>query len=352
MGNKIFLGLLVFIPATLAAHYLHASPLLVFFSSAIAIVPLARYIGEATEVLSEYTGPALGGLLNATFGNATELIIGIFAIRAGLVEVVKASITGSIIGNLLLVLGMAMFFGGMKHKKQEFNKTAAMASSSTLLLAVAALVMPAVFRLTSPAIGSQIIEELSVFVAVIMMIIYFSSLWFMLYTHKHLYAEEVGEIEEKEAKWSKAKTLSVLLVATVAVAWMSEILVGSIEPLVTSFGWTELFIGVIFVAVVGNAAEHTSALIMARKNRMDLTLQISIGSGTQIVMFVAPFLVLISLLFKEQMSLIFNSFELAAIVLAVMIANLVVEDGESNWFEGLQLMMAYAIMGVAFFFHP
>ncbi len=352
MGNKIFLGLLVFIPITLISHYMNASPMLTFFLSALAIVPLARYIGEATEVLSEYTGPALGGLLNATFGNATELIIGIFAIRAGLVEVVKASITGSIIGNLLLVLGMAMFFGGMKHKKQEFNKTAAMASSSTLLLAVAALVMPAVFRLTSPAIGSQIIEELSVFVAVIMMIIYFSSLWFMLYTHKHLYAEEVGEIEEKEAKWSKAKTLSVLLVATVAVAWMSEILVGSIEPLVTSFGWTELFIGVIFVAVVGNAAEHTSALIMARKNRMDLTLQISIGSGTQIVMFVAPFLVLISLLFKEQMSLIFNSFELAAIVLAVMIANLVVEDGESNWFEGLQLMMAYAIMGVAFFFHP
>lgn len=352
MGNKIFLGLLAFIPITILAHFMHVSPLVVFFLSAIAIVPLARYIGEATEVLSEYTGPALGGLLNATFGNATELIIGVFAIRAGLLEVVKASITGSIIGNLLLVLGMSMFFGGMKHKKQVFNRTAAMTGSATLLLAVAALAMPAVFQLTAPAIGSQIIEELSVFVAIFMMVIYFASLWFMLYTHKHLYSEEVGKIEEVEAKWSKFKTISILLIATVAVAWMSEILVGSIEPLVASFGWTELFIGVIFVAVIGNAAEHTSAIIMARKNRMDLALQISIGSGTQIVMFVAPFLVLISLLFKEQMSLVFNSFELVAIILAVMITNMVVEDGESNWFEGLQLVMAYAIMGVAFFFHP
>ena len=352
MGNKIFLGLLLFVPVTIAAHFTHVSPLVVFFLSAIAIIPLARYIGEATEVLSEYTGPALGGLLNATFGNATELIIGIFAIKAGLLEVVKASITGSIIGNLLLVLGMSMFFGGIKHKKQQFNRTAAMTGSATLLLAVAALAMPAVFQLTAPVIGAQIIEELSVFVAIFMMIIYFASLWFMLRTHKHLYSEEVGEIEKVEVKWSKTKTLSILFIATVAVAWMSEILVGSIEPLVASFGWTELFIGVIFVAVVGNAAEHTSAIFMARKNRMDLALQISTGSATQIAMFVAPFLVLISLLFKEQMSLVFNSFELAAIVLAVMIANIVVEDGESNWFEGLQLIMAYAIMGVAFFFHP
>jgi Ca2+:H+ antiporter len=347
--DKIFLGLLAFVPITVIAHYAHISPLIVFFLAALAIVPLARYIGEATEELSVYTGPALGGFLNATFGNATEFLIGVFAIKAGLVEVVKASITGSIIGNLLLVLGMAMFFGGIKHKKQEFNKTAALASSSTLLLAAAALIIPAIFTITAPSIGNAIIDELSIFVAIFMIIVYFANLFFMLYTHKHLYAAEVGEIE---AKWNKMKSIMILAVATIAVAWMSEILVGAIEPIVASFGWTELFIGVIFVAIIGNVAEHTSAIIMARRNRMDLTLQISIGSGTQIAMFVAPCLVLISLFFTKHMSLVFNSFELICIVLAVMIANLVVEDGESNWLEGLQLMMAYAIMAVAFFFHP
>jgi len=347
--EKIFLGLLVFIPVTVIAHLLGASPLMVFFLAALAIVPLARYIGEATEVLSVYVGSAIGGFLNATFGNATELLIGIFAIKAGLIEVVKASITGSIIGNLLLVLGMAMFFGGVKHKKQEFNKTAAMASSSMLLLAVAALVMPAIFSQTAPSIGNTTIEKLSIVVAILMIVVYAANLFFMLYTHKHLYTEEVGEYE---AKWSKAKSISILAIATILVAWMSELLVGSIEPIVASFGWTELFIGVIFVAIIGNAAEHTSAIIMARKNRMDLALQISVGSATQIVMFVAPFLVLISLFFAQHMSLVFNSFELVAIILAVMITNLVVEDGESNWLEGLQLMMAYAIMAVAFFFHP
>jgi len=347
--NKIFLYLLVLFPIAIIAHFFNVSPLIMFFLSALAIIPLAKFIGEATEELSVYTGPALGGLLNATFGNATELIIGIFAIRAGLIEVVKASITGSIIGNLLLVLGMAMFAGGLKHKKQEFNKTASITSASVLLLAVAALVMPAIFNLTAPSAGNVIVEKLSILVAVFMLVVYFSSLWFMLYTHRHLYAEEVGELE---AKWSKLKSITILLIATAAVAWVSEILVGSIEPIIKNFGWTELFIGVIFVAIIGNAAEHTSAIIMARKNRMDLALQISVGSSTQIAMFVAPFLVLVSLFFREQMSLIFNSFELVAIILSVMIANLVVEDGESNWFEGVQLMMAYAIMGVAFFFHP
>jgi Ca2+:H+ antiporter len=347
--DKAFLYLLGLVPIAIIAHFFHASPLVMFFLAALAIVPLAKFIGEATEVLSVYTGPALGGFLNATFGNATELIIGIFAIKAGLLEVVKASITGSIIGNLLLVLGMAMFVGGWKFKKQVFNKTAAMTSASMLLLAVAALVMPAIFSLTAPAAGNALIEELSVFVSVFMLIVYFASLWFMLYTHKHLYAEEVGELE---AKWSKRKSITILLLATVAVAWVSEILVASIEPIVASFGWTELFIGVIFVAIIGNAAEHSSAILMAAKNRMDLALQISVGSSTQIAMFVAPFLVLISLLFSQHMSLVFNSFELAAIILSVMIANLVMEDGESNWLEGLQLLMAYAIMAVAFFFHP
>lgn len=347
--DKIFLILLVFFPITLIVYYSHISPLIVFFLAALAIIPLAKYIGEATEEIAVYTGPALGGLLSATFGNATELLIGVFAIRAGLVEVVKASITGSIIGNLLLVAGMAMFVGGWHNKKQTFNKTGASATSSTLLLAAIALIMPAIFLQTVPSSGPKIIGELSVFVSIFMLIVYVASLFFTLYTHKHLYTEEVGEYE---ANWSKPKSILILLFATLAVAWMSEILVGSIEPVVNVFGWTELFIGVIFVAIIGNAAEHTSAIITAVKNRMDLTLQISIGSATQIAMFVAPFLVLVSLFFKSQMSLVFNTFELIAIVLSILIANLVVEDGESNWLEGLQLLMAYAIMAVAFFFHP
>jgi len=347
--DKIFIGLLIFVPVTIAAEYLHASPLIIFFLAALAIIPLAKYIGEATEELSAYTGSALGGLLNATFGNATELLIGIFAIRSGLVEVVKASITGSIIGNLLLVSGTAMLVGGWHRKKQEFNRTGALASSSTLLLASIALIIPAIFLQTAPGTGVNIIDELSVFVSVFMLIVYVASLFFILYTHKHLYTEEAGKFE---AKWSKIKSIFILLLATLAVAWMSEILVGSIEPVVASFGWTELFIGVIFVAIIGNAAEHTSAIVTAMKNRMDLALQISIGSATQIAMFVAPVLVLISLFFKTQMSLVFNTFELIAIVLSILIANLVVEDGESNWLEGIQLLMAYAIMAVAFFFHP
>lgn len=349
MMDKIFLSLLIFVPATIAAHFLNLSPLLIFFISALSIIPLAKFIGEATDELATHMGPALGGLMSVTFGNATELIIGVFAIKAGLLEVVKASITGSIIGNLLLVLGLAIFIGGVKFKKQKFNRTASMASASTLLLAAIALIIPAIFLQTSPTIGNQIIEKLSVVVSISMILIYAASLFFSLKTHKHLYTEEVGKFE---AKWSKTKSAIILLVSTLTVAWMSEILVGSIEPVAQSLGWTELFIGVIFVAIIGNAAEHVSAITMAVKNRMDLALQISIGSATQIAMFVAPALVLVSLMFQNQMSLIFNTFELIAIVLSILIANLIVEDGESNWFEGLQLIVAYAIMAVAFFFHP
>ena len=347
--NNIFLGLLLFVPVTLAAEYARISPLVTFFLAAVAIIPLAKYIGEATEELATHTGPAMGGLLNATFGNATELLIGMFALHAGLVEVVKASITGSIIGNLLLVAGMAMLAGGWRRKKQEFNRTGSLAASSTLLLAAIALIIPAIFLQTAPQVGERIIGELSVFVSVFMLIVYVASLFFILHTHKHLYTEEVGNYT---AKRSKGKSMLILLLATLAVAWMSEILVGAIEPVVASFGWTQLFIGVIFIAIIGNAAEHTSAIVTAMKDRMDLALQISIGSATQIAMFVAPFLVLISLFFNTHMNLVFNTFELIAIVLSILITNLVIEDGESNWLEGVQLLMAYAIMAFAFFFHP
>lgn len=347
--KKTFLVLLVFVPIAGVAYFFHPSAIWMFSLSAIAIIPLAKYIGEATEELTLYTGPGIGGLLNATFGNATELIISILALHAGLIGVVKASITGSILSNLLLVLGMAIFLGGRKKENQSFNVTAAKASGSTLLLAIVALVVPAIFILTSGSGGQAMVEKLSIFVAVFMIAAYGASLLFSLNTHKHLYSKD---ILEGDPKWSKAKSAIILFAATIAVAFMSEILVGSIEPLVRSLGWTELFIGVIFVAIIGNAAEHVSAVTVALKNKMDLALQISIGSATQIVMFVAPLLVLVSLFFTERMDLIFNTFELAAIIVSVLIVNAVVEDGKSNWFEGVQLLIAYLIIAVAFYFHP
>ncbi|MEJ0054159.1 MAG: calcium/proton exchanger [bacterium] len=347
--DRLFLVLLGFVPATAVAYFLHASPVLVFILSAIAIIPLAKYIGTATEELASQSGSAVGGLLNATFGNATELLIGIFALRAGLLEVVKASITGSILGNLLLVLGLAMFAGGLGRAKQTFNITAAKASASTLLLAAIALVVPALFVLTAPAAGFPIVEELSLTIALLMIISYGASLWFSLRTHKHLYTEDEAL---HTPKWSRKKSILILLGATVLVAWMSEILVGSIEPLIRVFGWTELFIGVIIIAIVGNAAEHASAVTVAMKNRMDLALQISIGSATQIVMLVAPLLIFASIFLGHPMSLVFNFFEVAALIFSVFIVNSIIDDGESNWFEGLQLLVAYLILAVAFFFYP
>jgi Ca2+:H+ antiporter len=350
MLDKIFKTMLIFVPIAVIAHIYNFSPLVIFIVSAVAIIPLAKYIGEATEELSVYTGPALGGLLNATFGNATELIIGILALQAGLIDVVKASITGSIIGNLLLVLGSAIFFGGINRKEQKFNATAAQASGSTLLLAIIALVVPAIFlQTTSSASNAPLVEKLSIVVAIIMIISYLASLIFSLYTHKHLYTEDVGK---NEAKWSIKKSVIILLISTIVVAFMSDYLVGVIQPLVTNFGWTQLFIGVIFVAIIGNAAEHTSAITMAVKGKMDLALQVAIGSATQMAILVAPALVLVSLFFQTQMNLVFSTFELVAMVFSVFVVNAVIEDGSSNWFEGFQLLSAYIILAVAFFFHP
>ena len=347
--NIFFLALLVFVPITVGAHFVGASSVVVFFLSALAIVPLAKYIGEATEALASRTSPAVGGLLSSTFGNATELIIGILALRAGLIEVVKASITGSIIGNLLLVLGLAMFAGGWGRDKQTFNRTGVLASGSTLFLAVIALVMPAIFLQTAPSAGAAIIGRLSVWVSLALLGMYAASLFFSLHTHKHLYTEEVGEYEPR---WSTLRSILTLLAATLTVAWVSDILVGAIQPLVAAFGWSELFVGVILLAIIGNAAENLSAVTVARKNRMDLSLQIAIGSATQIALVVAPVLVLASALFGQHMNLIFNTFELVAIVLSVIVVNAIVVDGESNWLEGVQLLVAYIIVAVAFFFHP
>ena len=346
--DRIFYGMFVFLPVALVLWYMAVSPTLVFVFSALAIVPLAKLLGEATEELSGQAGPALGGLMNATFGNATELIIGIVALNAGLIDVVKASIVGSIVSNLLLVLGMAMFFGGLKKTQQTFNSTAAKTAGSMLLLTVMALVIPAIFMQvpTHMALGAD--ETLSIVVSVLLIIAYIAGLFFSLSTHKHLYVQDIGHFE---AKWSNTTSIAVLLLSTIAIAGMSEILVGAVEPLIESYGWSATFIGVIVIAIIGNAAEHASAVVVAIKNKMDLALQIAIGSATQISMLVAPLLVLLSLAFTHQLNLIFDLFELAAIVLSVLVVNAVVDDGESNWLEGLQLIIAYLIIAVAFFLH-
>ncbi len=346
--DYLFIALLAFVPLAIGAAFAGASPLIVFFLSAVAVVPLAKYIGEATEELATKTTPVVGGLLNATFGNATELVIGIFALKAGLIEVVKASIIGSIIGNLLFVLGFAMLAGGWSREKQTFNKTGILAQSSTLLVATIAFIVPAIFFQTAGTIAAPTVQGFSVLVSLILVCLYGANLLFSLHTHKHLYLEQAGKIEPR---WSVARALATLVVAMLAVAYVSEILVGSIQPLVARLGWSQLFIGVIFVAIIGNAAEHFSVVLVARKNRMDLTLQISIGSATQIVLIVAPALVILGVFLGQPMDLIFNTFELVAMVLAVLIVNFVVQDGESNWLEGLQLLAAYAIMAIAFYLH-
>jgi Ca2+:H+ antiporter len=248
-----------------------------------------------------------------------------------------------------LVLGAAMFSGGWRREKQTFNKTGILAQSSTLFLATIALIVPAIFFQTASGAAAPAVEGLSILVSLVLVCMYGANLFFSLHTHKHLYLEEAGKFEPR---WSTARAVATLIVATLAVAWMSDILVNSIEPVVARLGWSQLFVGVIFVAVVGNAAEHFSAVLVARKNRMDLALQISIGSATQIVLVVAPAFVIFGALLGHPMDLVFNIFELVSMVLAVLIVNFIVQDGESNWLEGLQLLAAYAIMAIAFFLHP
>ncbi len=349
MIGKVFIALLIFVPLSIAGEWIGVSPTILFFLSALAIVPLAKFIGESTEELAAHTTPAVGGLLGATFGNATELIIGLFALRAGLIEVVKASITGSIISNLLLVLGTAMLAGGWKREKQTFNRTSVLAAGSMLFIGVIALVMPAIFLQTTSTSSMATVEDLSVLVSLILVFLYVAHLFFSLHTHKHLYIEEAGAYEPK---MSIGRSVAILAISTVMVAWMSDILVAAINPLITSFGWSPLFIGVIVIAIIGNVAEHLSAVMVAMKDKMSLSIQIAVGSATQIAMLVAPLLVLTSIILGTPMSLVFNTFELVSIVLSVLIVNFVISDGESNWLEGMQLLCAYAIMGIAFFFHP
>lgn len=345
--------LLILIPVTVALELLKADPLLVFATSALAIIPLAGMLGRATEHLTCHVGAGIGSLLNASLGNAAELIIALVALREGLHDVVKASLTGSIIGNILLVLGASMIAGGMKYERQRFNQTAAGLGSSLLILAAVSLIIPALFHFTAADRGVQIEHELSLLIAVVLFIIYCLSLAFSLKTHRHVFAGGSHDAEDiGERPWSYRLSLGVLTVVTILIGVMSEILVGAIEPTAHQLGLTQVFVGVILVALVGNAAEHSTAILMALKNKMDLALGIAVGSSMQIALFVAPVLVFASYFFGHPLDLIFTPFEVAAVTMSVLILGFVSMDGESHWMEGVMLVGVYLMLAVAFFFLP
>jgi Ca2+:H+ antiporter len=343
--------LLIFVPVAAILEVVHADPILVFTASALGIVPLAGLLGTATEHLTSHVGAGVGGLLNASLGNAAELIIALAALREGLHDVVKASLTGSIIGNILLVLGAAMLAGGMRHERQKFNRTAAGMGASLLLLSAVGLIVPALFHFTASDRGITIEHELSLAIAVVLFSIYLLSLAFSLRTHRHLYAggEEHGDGKKG---WGKAKSVTVLAVVTLLIAILSEFLVASIEPAAKMLGMTQIFVGVVLVALVGNAAEHSTAVLVAVKNKMDLAFGIAVGSSLQIALLVAPVLVFASYLFGTPLDLIFTPFEVAAVTMSVLIVGFVAMDGESHWMEGVMLVGVYLILAIAFFFLP
>jgi Ca2+:H+ antiporter len=353
--------LVPFIPLAVALDLVHASPELIFFSSAIGVVPTAAIMGTATEELADRAGPGIGGLLNVTFGNLPELLIAFFALREGLHEVVKASIIGSVLGNVLLVLGGSMLVGGLRRERQLFNRRAASSQATMLILASAALTMPAVFELVKggalPLPGSELVtfshavEGLSLTVAIVLLVAYAGGLWFSLISHRDLFNPPEDDNGDGGEPWSVKRSVIVLAIAGLAVGLMSEILVGSIAHTAESMGLSEFFIGAVIVAVVGNAAEHWVAVYVAAKDKMDLAINIAVGSAAQVALFVGPLLVVISFFVgPEPLALVFNGFELGGILLAVIIASHVTSQGESTWFEGLMLLALYVVLAAAFLF--
>ena len=341
--------LLLAVPATIVLNYMHASPILVFAAACLGVLPLAGFMGEATEQIAARSGPTLGGLLNATFGNAAELIIAIVALQAGLVDLVKASITGSILGNLLLILGLSIVAGGLKESELKFNRTNAGMSAGMLVLAIVSLVLPALFKYSHPEPSARMDGlHLAEGVAIVLLITYAASLLFTLKTHKRLIGGEPHPLEGE--RWSVGRAIAVLGLATVGVAVMSEILVHATEAVTADLGLSQIFLGLIIIPLIGNAAEHATAIMVARKGQIDLSLQIALGSSTQIALLVAPLLVFISLFFGHPMNLVFQPFEVAILFLATLVTSIVTLDGESHWFEGVQLLAVYAMIAVAAFF--
>lgn len=359
--------LLAFVPLTIMADIFHWGELWVFALSAIALIPMASYIGRSTEVLAVYTGPRIGGLMNATLGNAAELIITIVAIREGLLDLVKASITGSILGNILLVMGAAMLFGGLRNGNQQFNRKHASRNSILLMLAVIALLVPSFLSSAMDPGDFVRTEALSIGVAITMILLYGLGVFYSLRVKDGplaarpsmskqedatTIAVEHQDSQEDHPDWSLRTALVVLAASTIGVVFLSELLVGSIEPVVVDLGITEFFVGIILIPLVGNVAEHLVAVNVALKNKMDLSVEIAIASSLQIALFVAPVLVFISLIFGDPLQLIFNQVELLALIVGVLIAGFISMDGESNWLEGAELLAVYVILALAFFLLP
>jgi Ca2+:H+ antiporter len=346
---RVLLFFLILVPVSVVLELVHASPLLVFAAAALAIVPLSMLLGRATEEVAIHAGPSIGGFLNASLGNLAELIITILLLRQGLVEVVKASITGSVLGNLLLILGASLFVGGLTRTKQTFNRTAASVYATMLTLAIVGLGIPSVFALTHRTVPGGTPLTLSVIVAVLLLAIYFSQLLFSFRTHRALFSA-AGD-EAHAATWSKRLAIGVLIGTALLIGLESEFLVGSIEPTVEALGWSEIFLGLVVIPIIGNAAEHATAVWVAAKNQMDLAMGIAIGSSTQVALLVAPVLVLLALFMGTPMDLVFTPFEIVSLAMAVGIVSLISLDGETNWLEGAQLLTVYAILAVAFYFY-
>ena len=357
---RIFLSspinwLLLFIPLTVVLEHAHVSAPVLFFMAAVAIVPIAALIVGATEQLATRTGDAIGGLLNATFGNAPELIIAFVALKAGLLEMVRASLIGAILANLLLALGVAFLVGGIRYHEQRFNATAARAYSTMMFLAAVSMIVPSAFsRVFGP---SEVIRQerlLNVGIAILLLVAYALYIVFSLRTHTAAFASVEGEGgHDHEEHWSTARAIITLLAASVGAAWMSEILVGAAEETGKALGMSQLFIGIVFVAIVGGAAESGSAVAMARKNKMDLSVGIASGSCIQIALFVAPILVLASYFVAPQpLELAFGRAEMGSLLIAVLIGAMVSGDGQSNWFKGIQLITVYAIIALMFYLMP
>jgi Ca2+:H+ antiporter len=347
--------LLIFAPIAAGLEFVHADHLVLFVVSAIALIPLAKLIGDSTEHLSTHYGPTAGSLLNVTFGNAAEIIIAVTAISAGLLDLVKASITGAIIGNILLILGLSVIAGGFRYKEQSFSRENIGIQSSMLFLAIIGLAVPTILATTilSPSENQGQVQLLSDALAFILLIVYILGIVFTFITHKHLFTppETTEDIQESHGThWSKKKSFLLLAASMVGVIVVSEILVASVETTGEELGFGQLFVGAIIVGIVGNAAEHSSAILLARKGKMELSIGIAAGSGTQIALFVVPILVFAGIAMGQPFTLVFTLLELAIIFLAVIILNLIVHDGRSNWFEGVMLTAVYIIIAIAFFF--
>ena len=343
--------LLIAFPLSLLAEWGEWGAIWVFVLSAIGMIPMAGYIGSATEALAAYTGPKIGGLLNATLGNAAELIITLVAIQAGLLDLVKASITGSIIGNLLLVLGAAMLLGGLKNGLQHFDRRQAGTHSTLLTLAILALVIPSLFSHYIGSEGSVKVEMLSLGVAAVMIVLYVLGLVYSLRASQSPLAYQ-SKHDHGEPEMPRKMAFIILGLSTLGVVILSELLVGAVDVVVVDLGLSEFFLGIILIPIVGNVAEHLVAVTVARSNQMDLSVEIAVSSSLQIALFVAPLLVFVSLLMGNPLTLIFNQFELIALGAGVLITALVASDGESNWLEGAALLAVYLILSLAFFLMP